>query len=324
VTEGSGPQQPITYFVAIIGVDGKVRASAHASEPSLFSGVPPWVSVAGSYAYYLDGDTKLMRLGQDGTQTQVASLPGGPSARVMAAVDPKSGRIAFGVAHSGANNTQLWLENADGSAAHILPGNGLPVAWHAGSIVIVPAAGYIQNRGEVNPYLALSIQVVNPDSGAIINMSAPCSAPSDSIRGPLSPAGIACTHFPSTGTSSITWLGWDGHESRLAAPLQPNSPTAALSPDGTRAAISNNGTTNATPDLEVTQDGALISLHVSASPVGWFDPIHLLVSRTSLQASSQGFEIIDVTNGTITPVDLDGNNGFVAPYGAFFAALPWD
>lgn len=326
-----------SYFVAIIGLDGRIRASARASEPTALRPWPPLVSVAGSHVFYLDGDRKLMRLDLDGSTAQVASLPGGPADRVVVAVDPGSGRIAFGVAHIGPNtcpspptqpcyppiSTQLWVAAADGSGARTLPIHRFPVAWHAGRIVVGPAGGFLQNPGWVNPYLADSLELVDPATGQTTNMTASCSSPGDSLTGPLVPAGIACQHF-SSSASSLTALSWDGHESVLASPLPPNSLPAALSPDGTRAAISDNGPINGTPNVDLAQNGKLTSLHVSAAPVGWLDPIHLLVNTTSQQASSQGFEILDVANGSVVKIDLAGNGGYVASYGAYFASFPSD
>jgi hypothetical protein len=74
-----------TYFVAIIGLDGKIRASVRAFTPTALC-CYPLVSVAGSHVYFLDGDTKLMRLDIDGSTTQVASLPGSHADRVVVAI----------------------------------------------------------------------------------------------------------------------------------------------------------------------------------------------------------------------------------------------
>lgn len=314
-------------------LDGKIRASVRAFTPTALC-CYPLVSVAGSHVYFLDGDTKLMRLDIDGSTTQVASLPGSHTARVVVAVDPDSGRIAFGVAHIGPNtcpsqnspgctppvSTQLWVAAADGSGARKLPSNRFPVAWHAGQIVVGTAGGFLQNRGEMNPYLAEKLALVDPASGQITNMTASCSFPD----GPLAPLGIACEDSSSGTSWSVNALGWDGQKTVLASSAQPVG-AAALSPDGMRAAVLVN--VESSPswkfDLELTGNGALTSLHSSASPIGWFDTTHLLVNTNATPAIAPTFEIVDVTDGSVISVDLAGNHGFVS-IGAYFATFPSD
>lgn len=321
-----------TYFVAIIGLDGRIRASVRAYTPSALC-CYPLVSGGGSGVYYLDGDAKLMRLELDGSTKLVASLPGGHSDRVVVAVDPKSERIAFGVAHIGPNtcpspptqpctppvSTQLWVAAADGSGSRKLPVHRFPVAWHAGRIVVGAVGGFIQNRGEVNPYLADSLALVDPATGQITDMASSCGL----LEGPLVPAGIACEHSSST-TSSLTALGWDGHETVLASQIPTPPGSAALSPDGMRAAILvevSSGPGSWKFDLVLAQNGELTSLHVSAVPVGWFDATHLLVNTNSTPAIAPTFEIVNVTDGSVVTVDLAGNRGFVSS-GAYFASFP--
>jgi hypothetical protein len=323
---------PSTYLTAIIGLDGRIKASVRALTPTALCCFP-LVSVAGSHVYYLDGNTSLMRLDLDGSTAKVASLPGGSHDRVVVAVEPGSGRIAFGVAHIGPNTcpsqnapgctppvtTQLWVAAADGSAARKLPSNRFPIAWHAGQIVVGSKGGFIQNRGETNPYLAGGLALVDPDTGQVTDMTASCGAP----EGPLVLAGIACEHSSSTFVTSVTALGWDGHETVLGSSLV-SSGSAALSPDGTMAAASTatrSGSGEWTFDVMLAQNGKLTSLHLSAVPAGWFDATHLLVNTNATPAIAPTYEILDVVNGGVVSVDLAGNRGFVDSAG-YFASFP--
>jgi hypothetical protein len=326
------PGQPAaTYFAAIVGLDGKIKASVRAFTPTALC-CYPLVSVAGPHMYYLDGNTKLMRLDLDGTTAQVATLPGGSKDRVVVAVDPDSGRIAFGVAHIGPNtcpaqnspgctppvSTQLWVAAADGSGAHTLPSNRFPVAWHAGRIVVGPAGGFLQNRGETNPYLAEKLALVDPATGQITNMTASCSFPD----GPLAPAGIICEDSTSGTSWSVNALGWDGHKTVLASSMKPLG-SAALSPDGMRAAVLVNVESGPTWkfDLMLTGNGALTSLHTSAAPLGWFDATHLLVNTNATPSIAPTYEILDVANGGVVTVDLAGTRGYSSSSG-YFASFP--
>jgi len=323
---------PSTYLAAIIGLDGRIKASIRALTPTALCCFP-LVSVAGSHVYYLDGNTKLMRLDLDGSTAQVASLPGGSHDRVVLAVEPESGRIAFGVAHIGANtcpsqnapgctppvSTQLWVAAADGTGARKLPSNRFPIAWHSGQIVVGSKGAFLQNRGEANPYLAGDLALVDPNTGQVTDMTASCGVPA----GPLVQAGIACEHSSATFTTSVTALGWDGHETVLGSSLA-SSGSAALSPDGTMAAASTATRSDTgvwTFDLMLAQHGNLTSLHISAVPAGWFDATHLLVNTNATPAIAPTYKILDVVNGGVVSVDLAGNEGYVTS-GGYFASFP--
>jgi hypothetical protein len=172
----------------------------------------------------------------------------------------------------------------------------------------------------VNPYLADSLALVDPATGQITDMTASCGFP----HGPLAPTGIVCEHSTST-SSSLTALGWDGHETVLASQIPTPPGSAVLSPDGTRAAtlVEVQSSPSWKFDLELAQNGTLSSLHISAEPVGWFDSTHLLINTNSTPEIAPTFEIVDVTDGSVISVDLAGNHGFVST-GAYFATFPSD
>jgi hypothetical protein len=327
-SSSGGP--PDGFQVAIVGIDGRVRATASGRLPHLFPWYPE-VSVAGSRVFFMDGDDQLKVLALDGRVSDVARLPGGPDHRMVVAVDPQTGRIAYGDDSidpttcpsppnrdsppcSPAVSTNLFISGADGTGSRQLPVHQLPIGWHDGQIVAEPGAGNIQNEGQINPYVVHDLALVDPATGAVRRIGARCAYPDGSFTGPLSPAGMACAHQ----LSYIGAIGWDGTERRVTAgPLRPDSSPAPLSPDGSTVALPVQG------ELFTSTAGGSKDVGVRAVPYGWFDQGHLLASTSPQEATANGLEVVDLSTGRTVALDLHPNGmTFIPPYGAFFSQLP--
>ncbi len=136
-----------TYTVTIVGVGGKVAASAQASTPvavtcaGAAAAVVPVspVSTSNTRVYFMDAQGVVRFLSPDGSTGQATTVPvGTASRRSMFAVSPDDQRIAVIVDdfNSSGATTRLYVENLNGGGNHLdlfsqSVGFTLwPIGWH--------------------------------------------------------------------------------------------------------------------------------------------------------------------------------------------------
>ena len=247
-----GSQAAGTYTVSIIGVDGKVVASAQASTPALPSCanaasavVSPPLSTSNSRVYFEDAQGGVHYLGPNG-DTGVATTVPAPTAsrRAMFTVSPDDARIAVIVDDfntSGAS-TRLYVENLSGGGNHLdlFSQTGAyslwPTGWHGtNNLVVAKTAACTQGGGSFccGP---LELHVVDP---ATATRRFTLGNSSCVIAGTPSPAGVVCENGPSFNQG--TWLNWTAGTVRT---LALNGPSFAyVSPGGQFVAfVDNSGT----------------------------------------------------------------------------------
>ena len=246
-------QAASTYTVSIIGIDGKVVASAQANTPALPSCanaaaavVPAPISASNSRVYFLDASGAVRYLGPGGDTGQATTVPAPtPSRRAMFAVSPDDSRIAVVVDdfNSSGASTRLYVENLSGGGNHLdlFSESGAyslwPIGWHGtNNLVLAKTASCTQGGG---PFCCgpLELHVVDPATATrrfTLGNGSSCV-----IAGTPSPAGVVCENNGSF--SQGTWLNWTAGTVRS---LALNGPTFAyVSPGGQFVAfVDNNGT----------------------------------------------------------------------------------
>ena len=248
-----GSQAANTYTVTIVGVDGKVVASAQASTPpaptcanAAAAVVAAPISSSNSRVYFLDASGAVRYLGPGGDAGQATTVPA-PTAsrRAMFAVSPDDSRIAVVVAdfNSSGASTRLYVENLSGGGNHLdlFSESGAyslwPVGWHGtNNLVVAKTASCTQGGG---PFCCgpLELHVVDP---AMANRRFTLGSwPGCVIAGSPSPAGVVCENGPNFQSGS--WLNWTAGTVRT---LALNGPAAAyVSPGGQFVAfVDNSGT----------------------------------------------------------------------------------
>jgi hypothetical protein len=246
-------QAASSYTVSIIGVDGKVVASAQASTPPLASCAnsaaavtSPPLSSSNSRIYFEDAQGAVHYLGPGGDTGTATTVPA-PSAsrRSMFSVSPDDSRIAVIVDdfNSSGAATRLYVENLNGGGNHLdlfseTGASSLwPVGWHGtNNLVLAKTPACTQGGG---PFCCgpLELHVVDPATATrrfTLGSSSSCV-----IAGTPSPAGVVCENNGSF--SQGTWLNWTAGTVRT---LALNGPAFAyVSPGGQFVAfVDNRGT----------------------------------------------------------------------------------
>lgn len=245
-----GSQAASSYTVSIIGVDGKVVASAQASTPQLPSCansaaavVSPPVSTSNTRAYFEDAQGAVHFLGPNGDTGTATTVPAPTSTRrAMFAVSPDDSRIAVVVDdfNSSGASTRLYVEDLSGGGNHLdlFTQTGAfslwPVGWHGtNNLVVAKTAACTQGGG---PFCCgpLELHVVDPATATrrfTLGSSSSCV-----IAGTPSPAGVVCENV---GTfNQGTWLNWTSGTVRT---LALNGPALAyVSPGGQFVAFVDN------------------------------------------------------------------------------------
>lgn len=332
--QGSSP----SYHLVVISADGKVNRTASAKVPSI-GGHLPHFSVAGRSVYFLDGDTHLKVLRSDGTVAAVGELPGTTGDRVIFAVSPDETQIAISVlryvspcstAPGGQPCTSTSLRVGALTSLNNLqeifsgPVVVYPIGWHQGKLVMALASsGYIQNNGEVNPYFADALHLVDPANGnRLFSTSPACDSPS-TIQGPVNSIGLVCQQ--ASGNLEFFYAhGWDGGTQEIFR-QQPGGipsvvPPVVLRPDGQKAA----GANAANHQIELLDSGGIrASTAATGTPAGWFDENHLLFFQAPCCTDLTQPAVLVVTagNSTVIPINT-GVKGAADPYAPFFVPIP--
>ncbi|HET7338215.1 MAG TPA: hypothetical protein VFK22_01590 [Candidatus Dormibacteraeota bacterium] len=246
-------QAAVSYTVSIVGVDGKVVASAEASPPPLptcanaaAALVSPPISASNSRVYFLDAQGAVHYLGIHGETGTATTVPA-PTAsrRAMFSVSPDDSRIAVVVDdfNSSGASTRLYVENLSGGGNHVdlFSQTGAyslwPVGWHGtNNLVLAKTAACTQGGG---PFCCgpLELHVVDPATATrrfTLGNSSSCV-----IAGSASPSGVVCENSPNF--TQGTWLNWTAGTVKT---LALNGPAFAyVSPGGQFVAfVDNNGT----------------------------------------------------------------------------------
>jgi hypothetical protein len=304
------PLATATYTVSLIGIDGKVVASAQASSPATVSCagtaaavVPLPVSTSNTRVYFMDAQGLVHFLSPNGDTGRATSVPIGAARRSMFAVSPDDQRIAVVVADfaQGGASTRLYVEDLNGGGNHVDPfsetgGYTLwPTGWHGvNNLVVAKVPACTQGGGPLccGPQ---ELHVVDPATAA---RRFTLGGSTCVVAGAASLAGVVCDNTTFTSATVLNWVA----VSQRSIPIQ--GPTVAyLSPDGTLVAIVDFGT--ATTSI----NGASRTLALQACT--WIDASHVLAGGDQQQQP----RVADVTTGIIVPVGAQGDCGGRIPGG---------
>ena len=296
------PVSAAGYTVSVVGVDGKVVASAQTSSPtpvtcanSAAAVVPLPVSTTNSRVYFMDSQGAIHYLGPDGDTGRATTVPIGSARRSAFAVSPDDHRIAVVVddfTSSGAA-TRLYVEDLNGGGNHVdlFTESGAytlwPVGWHGtNNLVLAKVAACTQGGG---PFCCgpLELHVVDPATAA---RRFTIGGPNCVIVGLATPAGAVCEDNPNY--SKATVVGWTAAVTRTFAITQPAY--AYLSPGGAAVAlVDNSGTTIA---------GTTRSL-AGLFACTWIDDTHILGGGDSQHQPRVG----DINTGGMVAVAAQGD-----------------
>ena len=293
-----------TYTVSIIGIDGKVAASADVSTPPITSCassaaavVAPPLSMSNSRVYFMDAQGVVHFLAPSGDTGRAASVPA-PSAsqRAMFAVSPDDSRIAVVVDNftaSGAS-TRLYVEDVNGGGNHLdlFSESGSsslwPIGWHGtNNLVLAVTPSCTQGGG---PFCCgpQELHVVDPASATrrfTIGSKGGCV-----VAGPPSAGGVVCENRPDFTSGSV--LNWTAGTVRTLAFNGPAS--SYLSPDGSMVMFVDNTGTG------FTLGAGSISGFFACT---WIDSTHVMSGGDSQHQP----RVAEITTQAMVPVPAQGD-----------------
>jgi hypothetical protein len=290
------PTSADTYTVSIVGVDGKVVASAQASSPTAVTCgdaaaavLPLPISTSDDRVYYMDAQGVVRFLTVQGESGRATTVPVGGGRRSMFAVSPDDQRIAVIVSDftSAGAAIKLYVEDLNGGTNHAdiySQANAFslwPIGWHGtDNLVVAKVPACTQGGG---PFSAspLELHVVDPAT-AVRHFT--LGGPTCVVAGAASPAGVVCED---TSTSLLKQLTWTGGIVKTI-PLH-NLEPAYLSPDGSSIAVVGAGVTN------IFAGGSK-----NFEACGWIDSTHMIGG-----ASAQP-RVWDFTKASLIPVAAQG------------------
>jgi hypothetical protein len=286
-----------TYAISLVGVDGKVAATATGRKRSQPGGVlvqMPSVSTSSSRLYYLDGDSSVMFLKPDGTTGSATTIAVDSKSAAVFSVSPDDSRIAVAViTYPYPATTRIYVEDLTGGGHHVDLFSSTsvlewPVGWHQGHLVIAVGLNVApQNAFDGFIYGYTGYHVADASTGA--RLATICDGYSASV--PPVPAGTVCVKYPD-------YLVSDWSATTRPAPADQGCSGGALSPDGSMIADCQGSPAVVTL---VVQGGTQIATQFSGTPVGWIDSTHLVLS-----ASNADLSIIDARAFTKTPIQAQG------------------
>ena len=293
------PLTGTNYTVSLVGIDGRVIASAQASTPSTTTCanaaaavVSAPVSTSNSRVYYMDALGVVRYLAPNGDAGRATTVPIGPSRRSMFAVSPDDQRIAVVVddfTASGAS-TRLYVEDLNGGGHHadIFGESGAftlwPTGWHGTNNLVVAKVPSCTQGGGPGTAGPTEFHVVDPAT-AIRRFTV--GGPGCLIAGPPSPAGAVCE-----SDVQATVLTWTATTTRSFA-IQ-GFTLAYLSPNGSQVALTLNGET-------VIQESSKTFPGMQAC--GWIDETHVFSGGDAQRQPRVG----DVTTGNVVPIAAQGD-----------------
>jgi len=290
------PMSADTYTVAIVGIDGKVVASAQASSPtSVTCGdasaavLPLPISTSDDRAYYMDAQGVVRFLTVQGETGRATTVPVGGGRRSMFAVSPDDQRIAVIVSDftSSGASIKLYVEDLNGGTNHIdiySQSNAFslwPMGWHGtDNLVVGKIAACTQGGGPLSGW-PLELHVVDPAT-AVRRYT--LGGPTCVIVGSPTLAGALCQDTTNADYRVISWTGGILRTFPFA-----NLARAYLSPDGSSIVVVGTGVTNIFPGGNAKQLEAC----------GWIDSTHVIGGGTTPR-------IWDITKTTLIPVNAKG------------------
>jgi hypothetical protein len=308
-----GSQAASSYTVSIVGIDGKVVASASASTPAQVSCanqaaalVSPPVSTSNTRVYFEDAQGVVRFLGPAGDTGRATTVPAGTaSRRSMFVVSPDDQRIAVLVDDftSGGASTRLYIEDLNGGGNHVdvFSETGSftlwPTGWHGtNNLVVAKVPSCTQGGG---PFCCgpLELHVVDPATATrrfTIGSSSTCV-----IVGAPSPGGAVCENNAG-GFTQATVLNWTAGTIRTFS--IPGPSFGYLSPLGDIVAlVDNNGTSFSV--VNVGMPGMLTC--------GWIDENHVFSGGDAQHQPRVG----TLPSGAMVPVAAQGDCGGRIPGG---------
>jgi len=287
-----------TYTVNLVGVDGRVAATAVGKKRSQPGGIlvqMPSISASSTRLYYLDGDSSVMFLKPDGTSGAATTIAVDSKSAAMFAVSPDDSRIAVAViTYPYPATTRIYVEDLTGGGHHVdlFSSSSVlewPVGWHEGHLVIAVGLNVApQNAWDGFIYGYLGYHIADASTGT--RLATICDGYSSSV--PPVPAGTVCVKYPDYLISD-----WSG--TTRPAPADQGCGGGALSPDGSMIAVCQGAP--APVVTLVVQGGTQIATQFSGTPVGWIDNSHLVLS-----ASNSDLSIVDARAFTRTPIQAQG------------------
>jgi hypothetical protein len=297
-----------TYTVSLVGLDGRVDATATGAKRSRPAGIyvqMPNVSASDSRVYYLDGDSKVMFLRPDGTTGPATTIPVDSNSTAVFAVSPDDTRIAVAIiTFPFPAKTRIYVENLTDGGNHIeLFSSGTviewPVGWHQGHLVIGLGINVQpQNAYEGFVYAGPGYHVADPATGTRI--STVCDGYEAS--GPPVPAGTVCVNYPKFEVSD-----WSG-----ATRPAPSGACGggALSPDGAEIASCQSGGV-----ALVARNGTTITTPYYATDLGWMDATHVVIHLVTHLDADSSLSVLDIHSMAVTPFQTHGFFAGVIPGG---------
>lgn len=296
-----------TYTVSLVGVDGKVTASAVPSSPTQVTCgdaaaavLPLPVSTSDTRVYFLDAQGNVNFLTPNGETGLATRVPVGGQIRSMFAVSPNDQRIAVvenTYTASGAT-TVLYVEDLNGGTNHVklFSETGAytlwPIGWH-GTDNLVLAKMPTCSSGPGIGLTLNELHVVDPATGfrRFTLGGTQCV-----VVGSPSPAGAVCENSSYSQANVLNWTGTQVRSITIQGPQ-----AAYLSPDGSAVGLVNNS--------ETTFEGAKQTLDLLAC--GWIDATHVLAGGDTQQQARVG----DVATGNLIPIPAQGTCGGRIPGG---------
>jgi hypothetical protein len=289
-----------TYTVSLVGIDGRVVASAQTASPAAVNcpnataaNVPMPISTSNTRAYYMDAQGVVYFLASNGDAGRATTVPIGPSRRSSFAVSPDDKRIAVVVIDFTANGAtlKLYVEDLNGGGNHhdIFNDSGAfslwATGWHGTNDLVVakaPSCGPLTG----GPFCCgvQEFHVVDPGT-AIRKFTV--GGPSCVIAGPPSAAGAVCE--TTTQVNVLTWTAAAGTSYEI-----PGQTPAYISPDGQLVAI----VSTSDPTTTVYPGKATAALVAC----GWIDNSHLITGGDSQRQP----RVADINSGKIVLVSAQG------------------
>ncbi len=290
-----------SYTVSLVGIDGRVIASAIANTPSTVTCanaaagiVPAPVSTSDTRVYFMDALGVVRYLSPNGDTGQAITLPIGPARRSLFAVSPDDTLMAVVVldftASGATTNLYMYQLQSGGSQNLLFSQSGAyalwPTGWHGLNNLVVAKVPACTQGGGFGCCGPQELHVVDPATAVrrfLIGGSG-CV-----ISGPPSPGGVSCEN--STGTDTV--YSWTNLQLRTYAIPGVGMGPIYLSPNGQHLALSTNVN-------EATVEGAQT---LSMGVCGWIDDTHILAGGDTQQQPRVG----DITSGHVVPVAAQGD-----------------